>query len=142
MKYRKGIFIVIYRKNKDKIRYLILKRKSHWKGWEFPKFGLEKETIKQGIIREVKEEVGQPPNNIKNHKFKGKYIYKTKIPNREEIGQTYSLYSAEVKKQKVKVDKHEHSSYKWFPYDKALKTLTWSNQKRCLRIVDKELNGR
>ena len=40
-KYRPGIFIVTYRKNKGVIEYIILKRKMHWSGWEFPKGGLE-----------------------------------------------------------------------------------------------------
>ena len=40
MKYRNAIFIVVYAKQKDKIYYLILKRKLHWKGWEFQKEGL------------------------------------------------------------------------------------------------------
>ena len=44
-KYRKSDFIVVYSKEKDKIKYIVLKRKLHWKGWEFPKEGMEdKET--------------------------------------------------------------------------------------------------
>jgi len=42
--YRKAVFVVVYRETKtgkDR-KYLILKRKLHWKGWEFPKGGLEK----------------------------------------------------------------------------------------------------
>jgi len=139
MKYRKGIFIVTYRKEDDKIKYLLLKRKLHWKGWEFPKGGIEKGTILQNIKREVKEETSQIPSNIVNHKVKGKYKYKKKIKGRKEIGQTYSLYSAEVKNEKINVDKHEHSSYKWLTYSQALKKLTWSNQRKCLKIVDKKL---
>ena len=40
-KYRKIVFIVTYAKLKDKIYYLILKRKLHWKGWEFVKGGID-----------------------------------------------------------------------------------------------------
>ena len=36
-KYRKGIFFVVYAKTKKGIKYLVLKRKLHWSGWEFPK---------------------------------------------------------------------------------------------------------
>lgn len=142
MKYRKGIFIVTYRKDKDKIKYLLLKRKLHWKGWEFPKGGFEKGTALQNLKREIKEEVGQQAKNIKNHKVKGQYKYKKKIEGRTALGQTYSLYSAEIKNEKVKVDKREHSAYKWLSFNQALKLLTWPNQKRCLKIVDKKLNGR
>ena len=40
-KYRQGIFIVTYAKIGKRIEYLILKRKLHWSGWEFPKGGME-----------------------------------------------------------------------------------------------------
>ena len=41
--YRKSVFIVVYRKTEKGILYLILKRKLHWVGWEFPKGGIEPE---------------------------------------------------------------------------------------------------
>ena len=73
-KYRKGVFIVTYRKTSKGIRYLILKRKLHWVGWEFPKGGVEsKENIRKTIKREIKEETGQLSLNIKKYDFYGKY---------------------------------------------------------------------
>src|SRR3989344_1077145 len=141
MKLRKGVFIIVYRKEKDKLSYLILKRKLHWKGWEFPKGGIEKgETINQGIFRELKEETGQKPIKITNHKIKGKYSYKQSLPNRIEKGQTFSLYSVELKNKKIEIDKHEHSDYQWLLFNKTIKKLTWPNQRRCLRIVDKKIS--
>src|SRR3989344_1001102 len=95
--YRKAVFVVIYKKQDNKIQYLILKRKLHWKGWEFTKGGVENgETEMFTVIREVKEETGLNAVKIINHKKKGKYNYKKIIPNRPYLGQTYSLYSAQV----------------------------------------------
>ena len=52
MIYRKGFFIVTYSRTKEGIKYLILKRKLHWKGWEFPKGGLEKgESFEKAVKR-------------------------------------------------------------------------------------------
>ncbi len=142
MKYRKGIFIVVYRKEKNNIMYLILKRKLHWKGWEFPKGGVEKkENIKTAILRELKEEIGTKPAKITSHNVKGKYKYKNKLQDRKEIGQTYSLYSAEIKCRKIKIDKKEHSAYAWKTLREAKKMLTWNNQKNCLRIVNNLISG-
>jgi hypothetical protein len=41
MKYRKAIFIVVYAREKNKRYYLILKRKLHWKVWEFQREELD-----------------------------------------------------------------------------------------------------
>ena len=59
-KYRKAVFAVTYYITPEgKIEYLILKRKKHWKGWEFPKGKIEKfETKKAAARREVNEETG------------------------------------------------------------------------------------
>ena len=64
--YRNAVFIVTYRREKSKIFYLLLKRKLHWEGWEFPKGAIEgKEPVFLTIKRELKEETGQEPAVIK-----------------------------------------------------------------------------
>jgi len=137
-KYRPAVFIVTYSKDKNRIEYLILKRKLHWKGWEFPKGGMKKiETKEKAVKREIKEETGLEILNIKKFNIHGKYKYDKEYPDRKNIkGQTFSLYSAEVKKAKIKLDKLEHSDYKWLDFKQARKNLTWSNQRKCLKIVN------
>ena len=138
-KYRKGVFIVVYYLKNQKPNYLILKRKLHWKGFEFPKGGVKfLEFSKTAVKREVKEEVGLKPIKIKKHAFCGKYPYKKELKDRKKIyGQTFCLYSVEVKRGKVKIDKKEHSAYDWLGFEKILKKLTFSNQRKSLRIVHK-----
>ncbi len=139
-RYRKGVFIVVYRKEKGKIKYLLLKRKLHWKGWEFPKGGIEEEPEMIAVKRETKEETGQKPILIISLKYSGKYKYKPKLPDRKEFkGQTWKLFAVEIKNKKIKLDKREHSLFKWIDFNKAHKLLTWPNQKKCLEIVNKEL---
>jgi len=142
MKYRKGIFLVVYARTKKGIKYLVLKRKLHWKGWEFPKGGLKKnEHIIKGLKRELKEETGKPPLNIKKFDISGKYKYEKKLKDREEVaGQTYILYAVEISGGKIKLDKLEHSEFQWLGFEKALRKLTWPNQRKCLRITNTFLN--
>ena len=139
-KYRKGIFAVVYTKNQtnSKIEYLILKRKHHWKGWEFVKGKIEKfETKKMATQREVSEETGLKILNIKKFNIYGDYKYKKILKDRLGIiGQTYRLFAVEVKKGKVKIDRIEHSDYRWMSFEEAKKKLTWPNQRECLKIVD------
>ncbi len=140
--YRKGIFIIVYKKENNSISYLLLKRKLHWKGWEFPKGGLEEnENEIQTVKREAIEETGLQLKKIKRYSIKGKYKYHKKLEDRPGvIGQTYSLYSAEVDDKEIKIDKREHAGFKWLTFEKAIKKLTWLNQKKCLKIVNKIVN--
>ena len=133
-KYRPGIFIVTYKIVKDEIKFLILKRKLHWKGYEFPKGGIEiKEPIKKTLIRELKEENGLEKIKKVNHRIKWKYLYDKKYSDRPKIkGQTLKLFSVQVENKKVKIDKNEHSSYEWLSFKEALRKLTYPNQKDCL----------
>ncbi len=140
-KYRNSVFIVVYRKTEKGIKYLVLKRKLHWSGWEFPKGGINPgEDIQDTIKRELKEETGQFPLNIQKFDFFGKYKYKKKSLDRGKfIGQTFSLYSAEIENEKVILDNREHSDYLWLSYAETHKKLTYRNQKKCLEIVNSAL---
>jgi 8-oxo-dGTP pyrophosphatase MutT (NUDIX family) len=137
-KYRKGIFSVVYAISDGKIEYLILKRKHHWIGWEFVKGKIEKfETKRMAARRETEEETGLKILKLKKFNVNGKYLYKKELEDRPGIiGQTYRLFGIEVKKGKVKIDKIEHSDYKWVSFKEAMKKLTWPNQRECLKRVN------
>ncbi len=138
-KFRKAVFIVVYYFERGKPNYLILKRKLHWRGWEFPKGGIEKfETKKMAVKREIREETGLRIKKIKKHNFQGKYLYSKVLKDRpNHVGQTFSLYSVEVEKGKINLDKREHSFSSWVSYKNALEKLTYKNQKDSLKIVHK-----
>jgi len=138
MKYRKAVFVIAYVRNKKEVEYLVLKRKLHWVGWEFPKGGVEFfETKRQAVKREIKEETGLSVLKIKRFCVKGKYRYDKEYPERKRyVGQSYVLYAVEVRKKKVKIDKLEHSDYKWLDFRQAMKKITWPNQRKCLKIVN------
>ena len=137
-RWRQSIFGVVYSIKNKKVEYLILKRKKHWKGWEFVKGKIELfETRRMALKREVKEETGQKILKVKDFYVGGIYKYKKELKDRPGvIGQTYHLFGVEVKKGKVSLDKKEHNGYKWVSFKEAEKKLTWENQKKCLRIVD------
>jgi bis(5'-nucleosidyl)-tetraphosphatase len=137
-KYRKAVFALTYAKQEGEICYLILKRKKHWIGWEFPKGGIEKfETKRMTAKREVKEETGLEILKIKKFHIKGLYNYNKELKDRPgKIGQTYHLFAVEVKRGKVSIDKKEHSGSKWVGFKEAEKKLSWPNQKKCLKIVN------
>ncbi len=50
-KYRKAVFIATYHLEDKVPKFLIQKPKLHWKGFEFPKGGIEKFEFKKNAIR-------------------------------------------------------------------------------------------
>jgi 8-oxo-dGTP pyrophosphatase MutT (NUDIX family) len=142
-KFRKAVFIVTYRKSNSGLVYLVLKRKLHWKGLEFPKGGIERfEFKKRAVKRELFEETGQISDNIKKYPIKGKYKYHKILKDRADFrGQSFKLYSAEIKNKRVIFDKKEHSTYKWVNFRIAMKLLKWQNQRKCLSIVNNYLTS-
>ena len=142
MKLRRGIFIVTYAIVEGKIKYIILKRKLHWIGWEFPKGGVERFEFRRfAVKRELKEEIGLIPIKINSFNENGIYKYNKKYADRKGFsGQNYKLYSAEVNfSKKIKIDGLEHSDFKWINFKEALNKLTWPNQKKCLKVVNEWL---
>lgn len=142
-KFRLAVFVVGYSIENKKISYILLKRKLHWKGWEFPKGKIEDgEKDKETALRELKEETGLKINkkSLKDYKLRGKYNYHKLLPDRPDYkGQTWHLFSVEVKKGKIKLGPKEHNGFIWLDFEKAVKKLTWPNQKKCLKIVNKYL---
>ncbi|MEX0932496.1 MAG: NUDIX domain-containing protein [Candidatus Pacearchaeota archaeon] len=136
-RYRKSVFMVAYGESESKIKYLILKRRFHWRGWEFPKGGVDfPESKKHAVKREIMEETGQKTLKVKEFNFHGKYNYKRKFPDRKDfLGQKFSLYAVEIPYGKIKIDENEHSKYIWLEYEEARKKITFRNQKKCLEIV-------
>ena len=139
--YRPSIFIVAYRRIDNQILYVVLKRKKHWIGWEFPKGGIEKnENLLKAVKRECFEETGQYPMRINSFNVSGKYKYPKQLKDRPGIaGQTYRLFSARIRSGEIKIDKKEHSGYKWMEFNEAIKNLTWPDQNKCLKIVNSYL---
>lgn len=120
---------IIYRKEKDKIYYLLLRYQSQAKKaidyWGFPKGHIEgKETEKDTAIREVREETG-----IKDLKFGKGYKYFINYKFRKDgkiVFKTVTFFVAETKTKDVKVS-FEHIGYQWIKYGQAIKELNFEN---------------
>jgi dATP pyrophosphohydrolase len=140
MEHRKGICIVAYKKEKNKILYLILKRKLRWIGYELCKGGKKpNETDLQAIKRELKEETKLKAIRIMKLNKRLEFAYPKKyIPIWNKKGFDANCYAIEVKG-KIKLSK-EHSSYKWLSYSEAKDVLTYNNTKRILENANKILN--
>ena len=132
MPVEKSAGAVIFRKEKDTIRYLLLHYTA--RHWDLPKGHIEKgEKPKEAARREVKEETGiKDIEFIPGFKETVKYFYKRGVQNFFKI---VVFFLAKTESKKVKIS-YEHSGFKWLPYKEALTQLTFKNAKDVLKKAD------
>ena len=137
-KYRKGVTLIVYAKEKGKLYYLIVKRKLRWVGYGFVKGGkLKDEKYINSVKRELREETGLKPVKITNLKL----IYKFDYPEKAQKvfrkkGFDAKCYAVSVAKKKIKLN-YENSGYKFLSYKKARNILTFKDSKELLKKADK-----
>jgi len=103
----------------DKGKLLIIQRAKddHWPNfWEIPRGKVDEgEKIKQGLLREVKEEVGL---DIEILQYFNKFNYVVKHNGIIERVSTQYNFICRMKNEDDEVKlSHEHQNYKWISYD-------------------------
>jgi len=135
--------IIFYLTKKREILYLLLKypslnRKRIY--WGFAKGRKEEEeTEKETLLREIKEETG-----LKNVEILDGFLEKTHYffwRDKEKTFKTVIFYLVKTKEKKVKIS-FEHEDAKWFSFEKAIKSLSFSNYKNLLKKADQFLRER
>ncbi len=120
---------IVFRKEKDGVKYLLL----HYEAghWDFPKGNQEKnETEQQTAAREVKEETGiEDVELLDNFKETIKYFYKK---GGETIFKEVVFFLAQSFTEHVNLSS-EHIGYAWMSYEHAYKRLTFNTSKDLLR---------
>jgi len=153
MPFEKSVGAVVFRREKNKISYLLL-RHPNARGkidqyWNFPKGHVEKgETWEDTLRRETWEETGiKSLKIIPDFYVWNKYFYRAIGREREKrkkskvginIFKIVTYYLAETKSKIIKLS-HEHEDYKWLEYKKALDFLTYKQTKKVLEKANKFL---
>ena len=130
--------VVIFLKKNDIFSFLLL----HYGAghWGLAKGHIEGgETLKETIVREVKEETGiDDLRFVPGFQEKTEYFFKSKG---KTIFKTNKLFLAETKKEEINLSL-EHTSFVWLPYHQALKKITFENTRRVLRKAMKFLKSK
>ncbi len=123
----------VFRKVKNKIRFLLLKRankKIYEHLWQGVAGKIETgESAWQAALRELNEETGLQPK----HMFIADHVSKFY----EQIGDRINLvpvFGIEVESEEVRLS-DEHTEFRWMDVDEAEETLVWSGQKKGVRTV-------
>ena len=124
----------IYRKTKDGVKYLILKRaktKMYEHLWQGVAGKIEKgEQSWQAAIRELKEETGLGPLRI----FVADHVSKFYETHGDRVN-LVPVFGVEVASDIVLLSS-EHSDFKWVDYDSACSYLVWEGQKKGITVVN------
>ncbi len=125
---KKGVSAIIKADNGSNY-FLILHRNKNWKGWEFPKGGIEEgETPEQAVIRELKEETGLP--NIKIHK---KFDFKREFTNNGETHSFDIFFVESNMNYPVNLEKTTHDNFLWATPKRVLELLYWDEEKEAFQ---------
>ncbi len=114
--------IIIFRRGREGLKFLLLYHGRNY--WNFPKGKLEAEERSwQTALREVREETGLKPNElrfIENFKAYERFTF-GRGANR--VFKIVILYLAETKQSRITVS-WEHEGYGWFTYAEARRVLS------------------
>lgn len=130
MNYEKSCGVVIFRKENDKIEYLIIRQKndSHW---GFPKGHIEeRETENETAIREVKEETGLDISILDNFRVTDKYFVKG------DTMKEVVFFLGKTDESSVAIQPEEISDYKWADEGLAKDILTYESSKKIIYKAD------
>lgn len=118
---------VVYRKEGDEIKFLLLKYPSYW---GFVKGNIEeKESVKETVIRELEEETGIKDGIlIDGFKEENKYTYKREG---KLVFKIVIFLLLETKTEEIKIS-FEHEDFKWCEFEEALKLVVHKNSKDLL----------
>jgi len=142
MKTRKGVSAIIFVMDKRKRKYLLLRRKMYWTGWEWLKGGCRKgENEIACLEREIKEEIGKkvedyivtPTKMIFSFQYERPFVHDGELWK----GAKNKVYLIELNNKRIKIDKDEHSGFKWASKADALKLITWPDQKKIFEKLTK-----
>ena len=123
---------IIFRRNGNRVEYLLLKRLPERNGfWQPITGGVEEgETQKEALCREIREETG-----IKSMVtiLENLYYFEFSDPN---PNQEY-VYGVEVSSsEEIMLDSKEHSEFRWCNFQEALQLLNWKENKEALRKLN------
>lgn len=144
MEVEKGVIIIAY-KQMDKPRYLVLKRKKNWEGWETPKGHLENDDYEETVEIELGEEAGIDPDEITDIRDMDKTVSWEYEQDGEDYRKEYKAFLVELSpKAFVDVsanpcDEHEHGFF--FVYRDAEKMITHDNNRELLKEAHQLLSN-
>ena len=131
-----GISAIIY-ENMGEPYYLIFRRASNWKGWEFLKGKLKDgETPEAAVNRIFKEDAGISQYKIVKRLEKTRHYPKNGEDKEVAVFLVEANMNIPVRNYK---SSKKHDSYIWAKSSEVMSKLTWDNEKNLFKEIDAEV---
>lgn len=142
MKTEKGVIIAAY-KPKNNPRFIALKRKKNWEGWELPKGHLEEGDYRKTVKIELQEEAGIEESQIEAIDETEQVLEWSYEENGEEIQKKYKGFIVKISEDAT-VNIHqnpcdEHESGFFFRARDVEKMLTYEDQLEFLKTAQQRI---
>jgi len=131
MKNEKSCGAVLFTRVNGEVQYCLVQQLSGFRS--FPKGHMEgQETEIETARREILEEVGIEPEFIDGFKMQDNYI----LHEKKDATKTVIFFLARYKDQPIRYQKEELLSANLYPFDIALKLVTYEASKEILRAAN------
>lgn len=138
---RRGISAIVFRKERGRRTFLLLRREQNWKGWECLKGGCRKgENEMRCLRREIREETGAEEFRFKKTGMIHSFMYEKPFwkDNKKYEGARNRIYLVELHPSRIRLDRKEHSGFRWASRKAALNMLTWRDYKKIFEKATKQ----
>lgn len=136
MRTEKGVTIIGFKKIRGSKRFLILKRKKNWEGWELPKGHLEKDDYRETVKIELNEEAGIEEESILSINETDEMLEWSYEDDGETVNREYKVFVVEISEE-ASVDtsnnpSDEHETGFFMKREDVESLLTYDNQKELI----------
>jgi tRNA nucleotidyltransferase (CCA-adding enzyme) len=141
LRFEKSAGLILFRREKNSWKYLLLENKGLW---GFPKGRVEKgESELEAALRECREETGiKKLKVIPGFRESEDYFYRDVYDGSNELVKKRVVYFlAETSERKVKIS-FEHQNYKWAGFKEVETFFGSRSTKRVVERVEKFLSGK
>ncbi|MBD3310717.1 NUDIX domain-containing protein [Candidatus Woesearchaeota archaeon] len=120
------VSIVVFDRVKDSYRFLVLKKKGSWVGWQFPQGGIEKgESAEEAARREMKEETGLELSELHKTDLKSDYWY---TEEGEKVHKFVQFWLGKADSDEEVEPSVEHSEARWVSFEEAVEMLKYNKE--------------
>jgi len=144
--YRPNVACVLYKKEGDRYKILLVKRNDIYEHWQLPQGGTDGEKLEKAGARELREELGtdkfKPVASFKNlHKYAFSKAIKTSQIKRYSgfKGQKQGLFIAEFlgNDKDIKIKFWDHEAWKWVDSERLLEEIHFMRRESAKIFLEK-----